>query len=284
MKHLTLHAGTSKTGTSTIQATLSANRDWLQARGVVYPDQSGQAHHHDFARAVSEDEASAKCFVDDALVAAAEGRVIVSSEIMYLRVVGGLAYSSGDAYWGRREAYLDALDRVTAGVPRTVVVVLRRPDEFAESLYKTAVQRRDVAVPFAQFRDRIRPLVDYDRQLHEFRKRFDDVQALRFSDIRMNIVGELARVLLERSQRGGSQRGLRSFLRSERCRRLFAGSQTTLWESVRAREEYCRSVGWGDDEAATNSTYVPSLGAKDRAALSSAFLMHRMVRLFGSDS
>ena len=35
---LILHAGTHKTGTTSIQKVLADNRDWLRERGLIYPD------------------------------------------------------------------------------------------------------------------------------------------------------------------------------------------------------------------------------------------------------
>jgi hypothetical protein len=54
---LVLHAGTHKTGTTSIQKVLSDNRTWLRDRGLIYPDGEGVYSpkaplktHHVFAR------------------------------------------------------------------------------------------------------------------------------------------------------------------------------------------------------------------------------------------
>ncbi len=44
-KELILHIGQSKTGTTTLQQTLTRNRNFLETKGILYPIQSGQYNH-----------------------------------------------------------------------------------------------------------------------------------------------------------------------------------------------------------------------------------------------
>ncbi len=44
-KELILHIGQSKTGTTTLQQTLTRNRKFLETKGILYPIQSGQYNH-----------------------------------------------------------------------------------------------------------------------------------------------------------------------------------------------------------------------------------------------
>ena len=55
---LILHAGTHKTGTTSIQKVLADNREWLRERGLIYPDGKSafgktSIPHHRFCRSLN---------------------------------------------------------------------------------------------------------------------------------------------------------------------------------------------------------------------------------------
>lgn len=49
-KQVFLHIGAHKTGTTTLQAELAANRHALKKSGLIYPDFNGADSHHQWAR------------------------------------------------------------------------------------------------------------------------------------------------------------------------------------------------------------------------------------------
>ncbi|XWN31988.1 MAG: hypothetical protein ROR55_02405 [Devosia sp.] len=59
---LWIHAGTNKTGTTSIQASLQASRPWLAKHGIVYPGTT--LNHHHLVRAAEEGEAAMAAAVD----------------------------------------------------------------------------------------------------------------------------------------------------------------------------------------------------------------------------
>jgi hypothetical protein len=272
MKELIIHAGTPKTGTTTLQHCLFANREWLAERGYTYVLQQGKLgepvpHHHRFAEnLMHEDHSAASSFMQRTL--SAKGTSIISSEVIYLGAEGGEIYKDRSDYWADRIRYLDRLRDMTAGARRTILLIFRRPDEFAESLYNTAVQQGAVWMPFNEFREYIADLVNYERQLALFRERFDNVLTLSYSDVRPQLTESVfsamgmpappvrpsdqntsadSRVIvwflqkargLTRTERGE----LRAFVASPACKSIFS-DRVSLWEGEEARMAYCQVPG-----------------------------------------
>lgn len=183
---LILHAGTHKTGTSTLQAMLDEHRETLSEHGLVYPDSTPwfegthRAHHplaHAFASGADSVDA-ARRMLRHVRTRSEEGDVILlSAEPVYRHV---LPHGPG-GWWGRHEAYLRRLadGLVACDFCVEVVVVFRRRDAFIESLYHERAAQgfgRD----FATLLHRSDRLLDYDRQLKLFRAAFPRVRTYQY--------------------------------------------------------------------------------------------------------
>lgn len=196
MTRLILHAGTAKTGTSSLQAVLHANQSALREQGVCYPDPQswlGGANvaHHGFAHVVSRtrrvDVRQAQRLVADLQREVGEHEtVILSSEVIY-RLPGGAGQwnrMGPRTYWRARLAYLDRLATLLGDFQVEVVLFFRRPDTFAEALYSEYVLNTLGQSDFRRWREERGPLFDYAGQIEAFRTVFPSVTALDYDDAR----------------------------------------------------------------------------------------------------
>lgn len=184
---LILHAGTHKTGTSTIQRALYDNRDRLRDHGVVYPDPQawfgGTSYaHHPLVHAVARQD-------DDLLTARRmlsavheqtrpEEVVLLSAEPAYRHV---LAHEGG-GWWHRHRAFLKALAEELVDFDTEVVLVFRRRDGFIESIYhERAAHGFDK--PFDAVVANADRLLDYDAQVDAFAEAFPATRTLSYEDL-----------------------------------------------------------------------------------------------------
>lgn len=173
---LVLHAGTHKTGTSTIQRILYDRRDELREQGLYYPDpepwfgKGPPAHHllsHAVARLDGPELLTAHRFLD-AVAKSTSGRetVLMSAEPVYRHV---LANGEGP-WWDRHEAYLRELQDLLGqhGFETDILLVFRRRDRLLESVYhERAANGFDR--PFSWLvEDAAHRFADYDRQVEVF--------------------------------------------------------------------------------------------------------------------
>lgn len=180
-----LHAGTHKTGTSTIQNVLDRHRDTLRAASVFYPDArrvfgGTYVAHHPFAHAVAEPHghALARQFVEQLEQdIGPEDVVLLSAEPIYRHTWG-----DEDGWWSRHAHYLVRLADTLGAHDVTPVLVFRRRDTFVESLYHERVSK-GFGREFAHYADRVDRLLDYQRQLVLFREAFGKACELDFEDL-----------------------------------------------------------------------------------------------------
>ncbi len=169
---LVLHAGTHKTGTTSIQSSLAENRDWLRERGYVYPS-LGPVGHNEFAYRLSRVKPDGVETLHAELMSVADpGRVLVlSAEEFSTHLVGAKQWRfDKHDYWDLRRDYLKRLQTVLRDFDEIgVFLCFRRHDNFAQSLYATNILSNQYRWSFAEFRERCAPLFDYRRQVHEFR-------------------------------------------------------------------------------------------------------------------
>lgn len=187
---LILHAGTHKTGTSTIQRVLHDHRDAVREQGVHYPDPTPwfgdtyQAHHpvaHAFAHRGRRDLDRAREFLRNVADETADDEtVLLSAEPIYRHVLR----DRKGGWWKRHRAYLVQLAQELrdAGFDVHAVLVFRRRDEFVESLYHERVAN-GFGQPFAELLDNADRLLDYERQLRQFRAAFPRVQRLDYRSL-----------------------------------------------------------------------------------------------------
>ncbi len=149
MRRLTLHIGTEKTGTTTLQRFLALNRERLAGQGILVPARLGGDSHRRLP-AIANDDAYVDEFFraegladiaarraakdrwwqdfSDEVATSGAGRVLVSSEHLHSRL-------QRDAEVARLRALLiELFDRID------VVLYIREPLQAAVSLFSTSVK------------------------------------------------------------------------------------------------------------------------------------------------
>ena len=152
---LILHAGTHKTGTTSIQKALFDNRLWLRQYGLIYPDGGGVYHkarlaHHSFVHAFTGTSAES---LDQAVQFLAGARaqierlgdiILISAEPIYRHIWGydDWQHFADADYWVRRNGYLTRLADALHGFDITVLLFFRERRSFARSLYAEVVCKK----------------------------------------------------------------------------------------------------------------------------------------------
>jgi hypothetical protein len=190
---LILHAGTHKTGTTSIQKALSDNRPWLRQHGLIYPDGSAvygktKVPHHRFSHAFTgtsaESSSLAFQFLDGAR-AQVEGPndvILISAEPIYRHIAGyddWQHYNDID-YWLRRNFYLSGLADALLDFEVTVLLFFRQRQSFARSLYAEVCRKGHWQGSPSKFMAHFRNWFEYEQQIAAFRAVFSDVRTLSY--------------------------------------------------------------------------------------------------------
>ena len=188
-----LHAGTHKTGTTSIQKALSDNRAWLRERGLIYPGGVGVyspeaplKRHHVFARSFTgiypRELAQAGQFLDDVRAQLESPRdvILLSTEEVYRHIegYGDWQHFAEPDYWARREGYLRLLAKALENFDVKVLLFFRERLSFARSLYAELVYRnkgtRWQGSP-AEFVKQFYHWFEYEQQIAMFKAVFSNV-------------------------------------------------------------------------------------------------------------
>ena len=191
MTRLILHVGSHKTGTTQIQSHLFAARRALRRDGVVYDPASRRfgltpSAMHGLVSAIAGGDAKAAHRAErhrDRLLrrAGGGGTVVVSSERLW-RVTDGGGYLGEDGP-AARAAFLRRFRDWCAPFHAVPLAVLRRPDSFAMSLYKSAVAGDGTTMDLEGWLGRRRAVLDYSARIADWQG-FDDPPVLvRFEDV-----------------------------------------------------------------------------------------------------
>lgn len=187
MAKILLHAGTHKTGTTTLQAVLAAHRPELAARGIYYPDirdffpvnrevQSANAHFAMASAVASPDAAdSARLAAFIGHLREVEGRfdrIVLSAESMYRLTLDSTPEAGKTGRRRGHRLYVKRLAEVFADFDAEVVLYFRRVDRFAESLYAETVVSSDMALPFPDYLKTGAYRFDYRFQIDLFSRHF----------------------------------------------------------------------------------------------------------------
>lgn len=178
-----IHAGTHKTGSTSLQRACADNRSTLARQGVIYPNERRWLHkgrvaaHHGLAAALVDGHSR-----EVASLVARErerGTVLLSSESIWRHVSGSHSWERlpAGSYWPARSAYLDALACAVPGAE--ILVLLRRPDRLAESGYAERILYHHRRPSFHEWIE-ANPLLDYDGQVAALRCAFETVTVLRY--------------------------------------------------------------------------------------------------------
>ena len=201
-----LHVGAHKTGTTSTQLVMHADRDRLWDHGVLYPSAVGflgtrQYFNHNRLQgplmgpnpSSDRDLSAFRRYITE-LSQGAE-LTVLSAERLY----GALDGEQGliriqewdESYWPKRRRFAAKLAAFLSDFDVTPVVWLRSPDAFADSLYREVIKaniasanpaHRRYSGSFSQFRTDAAPLWDYDQEVRVLEEAFGDAVVHRFED------------------------------------------------------------------------------------------------------
>ena len=199
--HCIVHAGTHKTGTTTLQHVLAAHRAELAASGFLYPAlKDGARNHNPLAHRLATCTDDDLTSIGDELTGRSppagvrlgdEAGLLLSAEEFSTRICNPHPWTGFDdgAYWDRRRDYLARLRRVLAdAAPVQVFVCFREHESYAHALYATKVLSGKVDWTFPQFVRRCAPIFDYRRQVEVLQESLGPVRVESFEQLR----GDLA--------------------------------------------------------------------------------------------
>ncbi len=184
-----LHVGTHKTGTTAIQHFAADRRSELRKLGIWYPlyqdvglAPAHYAHHH-LSHAIASDDAaklsSARLFCERIEAARRPGEtVLISAEPIYRHL-----YPLEGEYWASRDGYISRLRSFFPGDDVVIVLVIRRQDQFATSLFQERVKAKRFDEAFDSFLVTQRDAFLYRQQLDVFTRHFPRQKVLVFEDI-----------------------------------------------------------------------------------------------------
>jgi hypothetical protein len=306
MRKLVLHAGTHKTGTSAIQQVLHQYRSaLLRESGVFYPDPVpwfGESFvaHHVVAHSIATGEGLQKVedFLSSLSQQAITDRVVtlLSSEAFYRqRLVGVNDHTKG------RQMYLDRLADYLSPFDVRVLLLLRRRDAFAESMYHERVSK-GYSKSFRAFLTEAAPLLDYRQQVDAFAQSFNTVQTVDYEELRrtglvkgfLKTIGAVvpsdsevpwvrrspdARLSLWMAKRNGEESSdesialRRRFCRNPNTQKLFEDyGEVTIWPSSADRRGLLEAFGdTGSQRKLPGPTKPAVLTAEDEARIDEAY-------------
>ncbi|MEM9523606.1 MAG: hypothetical protein AAF982_06380 [Pseudomonadota bacterium] len=185
---LVFHIGSLKTGTTAIQAALDRDRARLAAHGIHYPATTPEfsptrSAHHRVAHAVADlglrNRIGLTLFFRRLRRQAADYRLtLLSAEPVYRHVAFRPPPRESDAWFEGRAVYLNRLRNYLRDFDTQILLYLRRPHDYAVSLYKEALTKtRSTRMPaFADMVEDYAPHFEYPRHLALLKERFGKVE------------------------------------------------------------------------------------------------------------
>ena len=166
-----LHIGIPKTGTTAIQKFLWNNREVLIQKNVIYNPFDGICHHSLTKAFINRDYSSInsiKCDIDKYLYK--KYYYVLSSEMFSIRPFHdrfknawkhGLLYDySMSEYEDVTGMYIDSIYRAFKDYDVTVVMFVRRQDDFVESFYRQMIKSY-IRIDPINFLEQIYPFINY---------------------------------------------------------------------------------------------------------------------------
>jgi hypothetical protein len=171
---LILHIGTPKTGTTAVQRFLCANRQRLAESDVHYATPHGSGQANDVANALGTgDSRAVNGFLVKQVKAARQcgaDTLLISAENFYARNIHAAMQRQQIVPNApeRDQMFVEALRELIPDEIATcqIACYLRRPDQYAESLYNQHVKRGIIDSTFDEFLSLIEPALSYDRCLY----------------------------------------------------------------------------------------------------------------------
>lgn len=195
MPQLFLHIGTQKTGTSSIQSALSANRKVLLDHGFDYPeveaDDGNKVSHYNSFRgffSVREDQqASTQRFVERA--AASKHHLVLSAECLSAWP-GRRDNEDMVALWRRKAEIVGTIRAAFPNHDATVIMYTRDERTFLQSLYQQSLKVKgwqDTPENWRFFMSREGHLTSYGEEINCWRTHFDEVRVINYDRIASSV-------------------------------------------------------------------------------------------------
>ena len=199
--HCIVHAGSHKTGTTSLQHVLAARRTELAVAGFSYPALDRKTRNHNALAhrlaTCSDDELPAwrrKLSAAPARLGTRQDgstALLLSAEEFSTRI-GNLDPWAGfddGAYWEHRRQYLARLrDVLPEGARVEVFLCLRDHESYAHALYATKVLSGRIGGSFGDFVRRCAPIFDYRRQVEVLAEVLGPVRLQSFDALRGDLV------------------------------------------------------------------------------------------------
>jgi len=199
--HCIVHAGSHKTGTTSLQRVLAARRTELAAAGFSYPALGRKARNHNALAhrlaTCADDELPALrrqlVAVPARMGARPDGAaaLLLSAEEFSTRIgnVDPWAGFDDGAYWERRRQYLARLrDVLPEGARTEVFLCLRDHESYAHALYATKMLSGKIGGSLGDFVRRCAPIFDYRRQVEVLTEVLGPVRLESFDALRDDLV------------------------------------------------------------------------------------------------
>jgi hypothetical protein len=319
---LIFHIGTHRTGTTSIQWALAQNRETVRSRGIYYPNPrpyfggTVQAHFS-FAHLLTGEgllgQAKIRRFIDQVISDVRPGeKVVLSAEPAYRHILGTTQTyrdrsKPGWDYWAGRRGYLESLAAALKDFDVTVLIFLRRQDEFISSGYHEAIvrarsDRSDISwQSFDAYRETEAVLCDYSRQIGLIEEVFGNVdvrrhdpkaampsffeaiglQGMTLPERRDNLSSDPRLTLWLRGQDPTRRSQQIEFLRSTEARGLFSG-KSHFWKDDEQRAEFLSRFGgpYGADffEPPAEPVVPAGLDEADTQRIDEAYLQWQRAR------
>lgn len=199
MSRIILHIGTHKTATTTIQRSLSMQKDLLASTGILYPDYTliGKPPHSSHVKItnalVDDNEYFSKSEAQNFFSEVCKKSkyfdfTIISAECMYRHVLNGketrnILDCDKFSYWRARRRFIKLIANIFDAHDVTVCIAFRRQTEYAESLYQEIVKVTRYSNDFENFILESWPHFAYYSQAECWRSCFTDLRITRFDDL-----------------------------------------------------------------------------------------------------
>lgn len=276
--HCIVHAGTHKTGTTTVQNVMAQHRAELAAAGLHYPalDRLGRDHNGLVHRLAACDDGELQAMREQLVGGAGRLRgesatLLLSAEEISTRIGNPDPWAGFDDgnYWDQRRRFLARLRRVLPeGASVQSFVCFRDPESYAHSLYATKLLSGKFDWSFDEFVRRCAPIFDYARQAEVLAEGLGPVRVQSYDHLRCDLANAVFDWLgvpirvertprlkatptldliywLARSVQSAEGRADRT-LRADFCRDYPVQSQgagasvVSLWPSQQARSDFLR--------------------------------------------
>jgi len=223
---LILHVGTHKTATSAMQVFARDNREFLETQGLFYPlDPAGRWPNHNWLarhvrHAFPRRHRRVRNLLDTISSYPEDSTVLISGEDFSascdrLRLWHGLDRPDFRQLQSR---YLKRLARLLHDHDVEIILVFRRADEYAQSLYQTLIAEDRYRGSFDSFLQFSAPLFDYAAQRQAFEAAFATVTTLSFHLPRTGMVENMFEKM-----------GFPSHLLSAQRRNVSIDARLTYW-------------------------------------------------------